>query len=134
MYDQLHGEMLRLADPYLTVCVVNGRKVRISECVEIPEAFLHLNDSIFDAIARSSEPELENARRIGVAIDLGQIPSLICKIPLNSAIQLTEEEIKNDLCAFLASESVDFKPSDLAVDFLAVNSGMAQQNPFDQVI
>ncbi|CBH11791.1 hypothetical protein, conserved [Trypanosoma brucei gambiense DAL972] len=121
--EQMMIDALYEAEPFFLVPGKNGRKLRLSECVDDEEAFCKLGDWILEGITASDDPRLAKSQSLIRRIMERDLYSVVgIKTFISYNVELGEDDIRNYMiqhCKMLGrySEKLD---SNLLVNFINI--------------
>ncbi|KAM6163842.1 deoxynucleoside triphosphate triphosphohydrolase SAMHD1-like [Rhynchocyon petersi] len=126
------------ADPYMEITGAKGKKYRISTAIDDVEAFTKLTDSIFLEILHSTDPRLDESRKILRNIECRELYRYVGDI-----LPPAEQRIKKEEEESLPQDLADAKPQDLplaeltaedfVVDVINMDYGMKDKNPMNYI-
>ena len=113
----------------------DGNLVTISECIDDPVAYTHLNDSIFNLILMSQDADLAESRTILQKIERRELYKCVGETtPMKGKTKDDIKKIKEEIMNFLpAATHGQFIDDDLDVHLVYLDYGMATENPMDNV-
>uniref|UniRef100_A0A183CF95 HD domain-containing protein n=1 Tax=Globodera pallida TaxID=36090 RepID=A0A183CF95_GLOPA len=107
--DIMYVKALVSADPYLEFAGQNGKKYKMSNAHEDPQAFCRLDNNVTALIRYLDDPRLDDAKRVLDAIDSRELPKCVKKMHLNVLCGTDYDEIQKRIAFDLAKYSDDLQ-------------------------
>lgn len=114
----------------------NGTLKRLSECIDDPEAYTKLNDSIFHMILVSTDDALDEARKILQRIERRQLYRCVGQT-VSLKVEIEKEDIpttKEEIFLYIQKKPGNLlKKTDIEVDLVVIDYGHNTDDPFKTI-
>lgn len=142
--DEILGEALVQADDYVRFSGHNGEMRKMSDAINDIEAYMKMNDySVYFQILHSTEPGLENSRKLLLKIQKRELYTFIGQTQLKGEQRLLEDSSQRDqrekeikAKVLEQVEDLDLRnklENEVFVELVTLNYGKRDQNPMDNV-
>lgn len=127
-------EALIEANEYYLIAGSNGKKYKLSECVNDMKAYCTLTDNIFLEILNSTDPNLKRSRQILRDMQRRHLFKFIGETMLSSSQPVEVQKICDEIVAECIKmyENIDWKIF-LIGQIVTFDFGMGEQNPIDNM-
>ncbi|XP_027036126.1 deoxynucleoside triphosphate triphosphohydrolase SAMHD1-like isoform X2 [Pocillopora damicornis] len=131
--ERMITEALLKADRKVLFKGSNGKMFSISECIDDMEAYSQLSDHVYYQILNSSDPALEEARKILLRIQRRDLYKCIGHSIFRERRDEKEiPDIQLDIAGYI-EDGPKLDPEDFIIDMVTFDYGMKDRNPIDEV-
>ncbi|XP_060772802.1 deoxynucleoside triphosphate triphosphohydrolase SAMHD1-like isoform X2 [Neoarius graeffei] len=135
--EEMIMEALEKANPHIEIKGSSGRMFKISETIDDMEAYTKLTDHIFEQILYSSDPNLAEAQSILENIIHRRLYKFVGQTRPQKNLTGSKEDLEKIRQQLAESRpdgtDVELKHEDFIVNVFAIDYGMKDKNPMDNV-
>ncbi|EDV29078.1 uncharacterized protein TRIADDRAFT_18236, partial [Trichoplax adhaerens] len=130
-------EALLIANDHLKFPGANGRMLKLSETINDMVAYTNVTDYVIQQIKLSTDPKLDDARKILQAVEKRQLYKCVGRTAPFSVAELnkTEDQIQNEIaaCSKDLGDYCHVTSRDVHVRVINLNYGMKDENPIEHI-